>query len=182
MDPRGDKLRCPGLPGWLGAMLIAAAVAALFSLPTSALAQGFDWTQLLGGGGAGGNGGGAPGGGLPQFFGGGSGPGQSRNRPAAQTNGVGINVERSAPPFTGKFTGSQNDQGAQTTMTAQFACYLASDADIPQARTFVCYTAPAGQNGAANGVPSGYGPAPAAGPRYSWSGPGPAGGPPAEID
>ena len=49
------------------------------------------------------------------------------------TAGSGISVERSAPPFTGKFTGQQDSQGMQSSITAQFACYPASDSDIPQA-------------------------------------------------
>ena len=160
----------------------------------SAFAQGFDWSQLLGGGGSptsgGGGMGGNSGGGLSQLFGGGNGAGQGRawNRSAPQSSPGAISVERSAPPFTGKFSGSQNDQGAQTTITAQFSCYPASDADIPQSRAFVCYTAPSGQSGPAGwpsyGGPSSlpsYGPPRAVDPRYSSSA-GPPTNPPPDIE
>jgi hypothetical protein len=151
-----------------------------------AFAQGFDLGQFLGGGnGGGGNGGG--GGPLSQLFGGGGGGGQRQQRQNQQQNNAsGIEVDRSAPPFTGKFSGKQEDQGAESTITAQFACYPASDVDIPQARTFVCYTGGSGAGGPPPaGGPSAYGP-PDGGPQaYGRSGGGspppygpPPGGPP----
>ncbi len=53
----------------------------------------------------------------------------------------------------------------ESNITAEFACYPARDADIPQAKAFVCYTAGSnggdhrggGPQGNANG-PSGNGP------------------------
>jgi len=148
----------------------------------SAFAQGFDWSQLLGGGPSANSGAGS-GGGLSQLFGGGNGApqGPNWNRPA-QPNGPGISVERDAPPFTGKFSGTQNDQGAQTTITAQFACYPASDTDIPQARAFVCYTAPSKQtNTPAYGPPpNAYGPPPG-GRTYGANGSAP-NAPPPDIE
>jgi len=109
---------------------VAAALAALMTffvaLSGQALAQGFNLGQLLGSGGVGGAGGGGGGGG-----------GGSRHQ---SSDGSGVSVERSTPPFTGKFIGKQEDQGAETTMTAQFACYPAHDVDIPQSNAFLCYT------------------------------------------
>jgi hypothetical protein len=135
---------------------VAAAIAALMTffvaLSGQALAQGFNLGQLLGGGGGGG--GGDDGGG-----------GGSRHQ---RSDGSGVSVERSAPPFTGKFTGKQEDRGAETTMTAQFACYPAHDADIPQSNAFLCYT---GGSNAGSPPPRGssdrgaYGP-PGGGPGY----------------
>jgi hypothetical protein len=158
-------------------------VAAIFVVTTfflalsgQAFAQGFSLGQLLGGGGggAGSNGGGGGGssgggGGLSQLFGGGGG-GSGGARPQ-RSDGSAISIERSAPPYTGKFSGKQNTQGVQSTITAQFACYPAHDADIPQSNAFICYIGnsnsggpPSGPppDGAAYGPPSGgqgYGPA-----------------------
>ena len=109
-----------------------------------AFAQGFDLGQLFGGGGTGGGG------------------SRHQRTNSGQGDGSAISVERSAPPFTGKFSGKQDDQGAETTLTAQFACYPASDSDIPQAKAFVCYTAPAKANNQ-SGAAAAYGPPPDAG-------------------
>ena len=138
-----------------GRFLAITALTAFFvTLSGQAFAQGFDWSQLLGGAGGGGGGGGSSGGGggLPQLFGGGTGGGQMHQR-SGQAGGAGVSVERNAPPFTGKFSGKQEDQGIENTMTAQFACYPASDSDIPQSRTFVCYSAPTNENGSAGSAP-----------------------------
>jgi hypothetical protein len=161
----------------------------------NAFAQGFSLGQLFGGGGNGGGGssggGGGYGGGssggsgggnpLSQLFGGGSGGGQQHQH--QQGNASGISVDRSAPPYTGKFAGSQQDQGAETTLSAQFACYPASDADIPQARAFVCYTGGSGGDGPPQGGPPPYGasnggPPPYGPPSGGGYGPPPGSGPP----
>ena len=130
------------LRGTLAILVLATLTAFLLASSGQASAQGLGLGQLLGGSGGGngggnGNGGGG-GGGLSQLFGGGSG---SSSRHQHSNSESGISVERSAPPFTGKFTGKQDSQGMESTITAQFACYPASDADIPQAKAFVCYTA-----------------------------------------
>ena len=136
---------------------IAALIAFLVALSGQAFAQGFDWSQLLGGAGGG-----------------------QRRQYSGQSGGSGVSVDRGSPPYTGKFVGKKEDQGIENTMTAQFACFPASDADIPQSKAFVCYTAPARENGSAGGPPYGppgdappYGPPPDGGPPY---GPPPGGG------
>jgi hypothetical protein len=105
-----------------------------------------------------------------------------------------VSVDRGSPPFTGKFSGKQNDQGAETTMTTQFACYPASDSDIPQARAFVCYTGGSNGGGApgagggpprygsSNGGPPPYGPPPGSGSDYGPPGGGPPNGPPPGVE
>jgi U1 small nuclear ribonucleoprotein len=182
--PEDFKLRRSRLISRFRAVAFAAATVVLVTWSGNAFAQSFDLSQLFGGGNGGGGGYGGSGGGygggsgggnpLSQLFGGGSGGGQQRHQ--QQGNASGISVDRSAPPYTGKFAGSQEDQGAQTTLSAQFACYPASDADIPTARAFVCYTGGSGAGGPppAGGPPS-YGPPPNGGP--SAYGP-PNGGPP----
>ncbi len=174
--------------GRLGMAVFAALTAFLLASSGNASAQGFDLSQLFGGGGNGGGGGGGGGGGLGSLFGGGGG-GQ---RHQSQSNGGGISVERSAPPLTGKFTGKQDSDGMQSTITAQFACYPAHDADIPQSNAFVCYTGnqagggpPSGGPAAANGYgpPSGgYGPPPNGGPGYGPPDGGPPNGPPPGVE
>jgi hypothetical protein len=159
---------------------IALAALTMFLLASSgqASAQGFGLGQLLGGGG-GGNGGGSggnSGGGLSQLFGVGSGGGGPRHQQYQQSDSAsGISVERSAPPLTGKFTGKQDSSGMQTTITAQFACYPAHDADIPQSNAFVCYTGNPNAGGPPPGGRSdagGNGP-PAGGSGYGANGPPP---------
>jgi len=143
-----------------------AILAALFSaLAGPAFAQGFDLGQLLGGG-AGGSG------------------SKHQHSNSGQGNGSGISVQRSAPPFTGKFTGKQDDQGAETTLTAQFACYPASDSDIPQAKAFVCYTGGSNAGGPRPGGPpdgGAYGP-PGSRPGYGPPDGGPPNGPPPGVE
>jgi hypothetical protein len=165
---------------WSGGRLATSAFAVLtaFLLASSsqASAQGFGLGQLFGGSGGGnggGNGNSSGGGGLSQLFGGGSGGGNgSRHQLSGQSDGSGISVERSAAPFNGKFTGQQDSQGMQSSITAQFACYPASDYDIPQAKAFVCY---AGSNGGEHrGGPEGH----AYGPPAN----GPPNGPPPDIE
>ena len=172
-----------------GRFLAITALTTFFvALSGEAFAQGFDWSQLLGGGSGGSSGAasGGSGGGLSQLFGGGGGGGQ-RHQPPGQPGG-GISVERSAAPFTGKFVGRQQDQGVENTMTAQFACYPASDSDISQSKTFVCYSAPTSENSSASGPrfrPAGgapsYGPPPGDGASYGSTG-GPPNGPPPDIE
>jgi hypothetical protein len=177
--------------GRLGVTAFAALTALLLASSGNACAQGFDLSQLFGGGGNGGgsgNGGGG-GGGLSQLFGGGGGGGQRHQ--ASQSNGGGISVERSAPPLTGKFTGKQDSDGMQSTITAQFACYPAHDADIPQSNAFVCYTGNQGAGGPPSGGPAasgygppsgGYGPPPSGGPGYGPPDGGPPNGPPPGVE
>jgi hypothetical protein len=55
--------------------------------------------------------------------------------------GAGVSVQRNASPFKGKFVGEQKEQDAETTITAEFACYPASDSALPQTKAFVCYMA-----------------------------------------
>lgn len=179
--------------GRLGMAALVALTAVVLASSGNACAQGFDLSQLLGGGGGnsgggangGGNGGGG-GGGLGSLFGGGGGGGQ-RRQPQSQPDGGGISVERTAPPLTGKFTGKQDSDGMQSTITAQFACYPAHDADIPQSNAFVCYTGNQGAGGPPSGGPAasgygppsgGYGPPPSGGPGYGPSASGPGYGPP----
>jgi hypothetical protein len=183
------KLRL-GSSGRLGMAALAALTALILASSGSACAQGFDLSQLFGGGGNGGgsgNGGAGNGGGggLGSLFGGGSGGGQRHQ--ASQSNGGGISVERSAPPLTGKFTGKQDSDGMQSSITAQFACYPAHDADIPQSNAFVCYTGNQAAGGPPSGGPAasgygppsgGYGPPPSGGPGYGPSASGPGYGPP----
>jgi hypothetical protein len=167
------------LSGRLATVALMALMAFLLASSGQASAQGFGLGQLLGGGGGSGGGsgsGGNGGGGLSQLFGGGSGGGGPRHQQYQQSDSAsGISVERSAPPLTGKFTGKQDSSGMQTTITAQFACYPAHDADIPQSNAFVCYTG----NPNAGGPPSsgrsdagGNGP-PAGGSGYGANGPPP---------
>ena len=120
--------------GRFGASAIAVLAAFFLTLSGQACAQGFDWSQLFGGGGTGGGGG-------------------QMHQHSGQPGGSGVIVERKALPFTGKFSGKQEDQGIENTMTAQFACYPASDSDIPQSKAFVCYSAPTNENGSAVSSP-----------------------------
>jgi len=101
-----------------GAVTVTALVAFLVSSPGVSFAQGFNLSQLLGGGSK-----------------------QQHGTSGGSNNQSGVSVQRSAQPFTGKFVGKQEDQGAEISMTAQFACYPASDSALPQAKTFVCYAA-----------------------------------------
>jgi hypothetical protein len=111
---------------------------------------------------------------LSQLFGG-SGGGGSGGGGHQRPDGSAISVERSAPPYTGKFSGKQDSQGVQSTITAQFACYPAHDADIPQSNAFVCYTG----NSDASGPPPG---ARRDGAGYGPPGSGSQNGPPAGVE
>jgi len=165
--------------GGSGAAALVAVTALLLALSGQASAQGFDLGQLLGGGG--GNGGG--GGGLSQLFGG-SGGGGPKHQRSGQSDSSGISVERSAPPLTGKFIGKQDSEGMQSTITAQFACYPAHDADIPQSNAFVCYTGGANAGGPPSGGrsdASGYGPS-GGGTAYGRPNGGPPNGPPPGVE
>lgn len=163
------------LTGKTGAAALAAVMGIFMSLSGQAFAQGFDWSQLLGGGGGGGAGGGG---------------GGQRHQHSGQSGGSGVTVDRGSPPYTGKFVGKQEDQGIENTMTAELACYPATDSDIPQSKAFVCYTPGTNGNNSSGGGSS-YGP-PGGGGSYGHSGDGgsygpsgggspygpPAGGPP----
>jgi len=113
------------------------AIVALISLLIAGFgetfAQGLDLSQLLGGGS-----GQSPsqGLGLPQLLGGGA---SRQQRGSGNSNGNELTVQRGVSPFDGKFVGKQEDQGAETTMTVQFACYPANDSALPQTRVFACY-------------------------------------------
>lgn len=192
--PEDTKLRRNRLCiGRFGVAAIAALTALLLMFSGPAFAQGFNLGQFLGGGGSGGGNGGAGGGGsggggggLSQLFGGGSGGGGSHHQ---SSGGSSISVDRGSPPYTGKFVGKQEDQGIQDQMTAQFACYPASDLDIPQSRAFVCYSAPTNEGGSAGGPPPRraggaphYGPPPSSDSAYSPPNEGPPNGPPPGIE
>ena len=114
---RSDAQTSPSLTKRAGAVAIAALAAFLVAFSGESFAQGFDLSQLLGGG------------------------SKHQRGNSGQSSGGSITVQRSAPPFEGKFVGKQEDQGAETTITAEFACYPATDSALPQTRTFVCYTA-----------------------------------------
>jgi hypothetical protein len=144
----------------LAASAIAALAALILPFSGQAFAQGFDWSQLLGGGGGGGGAGGGGAGGGPWY------------QHLGQSGSSGVTIDRGSPPFTGKFAGKKEDQGVENTMTAEFACFPATDTDIPQGKAFVCYTAPPRENASAGAPP--YGPSGGA-PSY---GPPTRGGPP----
>ena len=112
-----DAQASPSLTKRAGAVAIAALAAFLVAFSGESFAQGFDLSQLLGGG------------------------SKHQRGNSGQSSGGSITVQRGAPPFEGKFVGTQKDQGAETTITAEFACYPASDSALPQTRTFVCYSA-----------------------------------------
>ena len=120
---------------------------------------------------------------LNQLLGGAAGGGGSRHQHTdpGQGNGSGISVQRSAPPLTGKFSGKQDDKDAETTLTAQFACYPASDSEIPQAKAYVCYTG--GSNGGPRtGDPPAYGSPAGRFPYGPPSGGDPSNGPPSGVE
>jgi hypothetical protein len=52
-----------------------------------------------------------------------------------------VTVERNIAPFIGKFSGKQKAPSYEGDLNANFACYPALDAALPNDRTFVCYTA-----------------------------------------
>jgi len=81
-------------------------------------------------------------GGLGQLFGGGGGGSryQQRNSNSNQPSSA-ITVERNIAPFVGRFAGKQKASSYQGDLNANFACYPAHDAELPESRTFVCYTA-----------------------------------------
>ena len=78
-------------------------------------------------------------GGLGQLLGGGGGS-RHQQQNSGQTNNA-VTVERDVAPFVGKFSGKQKAPSYEGDLNAQFACYPAHDAALPQTRTFVCYTA-----------------------------------------
>ena len=176
-----------GLSSKIKAAMVAVATAFVVACSGNAFAQGFDLGQLFGGGGGGNGGGYGNGGGGYSSGGGGGGPlsgllggvgGGRRHQNAQQNDASGISVDRSAAPFTGKFSGKQDEQGAESTITAQFACYPASDADIPGARAFVCYTGGSGAGGPPPaGGPGAYVPPPNSPPFGAARG-----GPPPDIE
>lgn len=77
-------------------------------------------------------------GGLGQLLGGGGSRYQQRN-PSQPSNA--ITVERNVAPFVGRFAGKQKASSYQGDLNANFACYPAHDAELPETRTFLCYTA-----------------------------------------
>ncbi|HEY2524657.1 MAG TPA: hypothetical protein VGI29_06335 [Candidatus Binataceae bacterium] len=81
-------------------------------------------------------------GGLGQLLGGGSGGSrnQQRNSNSNQPSNA-ITVERNIAPYVGRFAGKQKASSYQGDLNANFACYPAHDAELPESRTFVCYTA-----------------------------------------
>ena len=89
-------------------------------------------------------------GGLQQFLGGGSsallgggGSGHRRQYSDQPNNGQpnnAVTVERNVAPFIGKFSGKQKASSYEGDLNANFACYPAVDAGLPNDRTFVCYT------------------------------------------
>ena len=52
-----------------------------------------------------------------------------------------MTVKRDVTPFVGKFRGKQKEPSSETDLNAEFDCYPASDAALPQTKAFVCYTA-----------------------------------------
>jgi hypothetical protein len=79
-------------------------------------------------------------GGLEQLLNGGAGASRHRPQSSAQPNNA-VTVERNIAPFIGKFSGQQKAPSYQGDLNANFACYPALDAALPNNRTFVCYTA-----------------------------------------
>lgn len=82
-------------------------------------------------------------GGLSQLLGGGGlggGSSMHRRQDSGQPNN-GVSVERNVAPFIGKFSGKQKAPSYEGDLNANFACYPALDAALPNDRTFVCYTA-----------------------------------------
>ncbi len=79
---------------------------------------------------------------LGQLLGGGTGGSryQQRNSNPNQPSNA-ITVERNIAPFVGRFAGKQKASSYQGDLNANFACYPAHDAELPESRTFVCYTA-----------------------------------------
>ena len=75
---------------------------------------------------------------FTKFLGGGSGSGhaQNSNQPDAA-----VNVQRSAPPFMGTFSGKQTTGAGTDEVNTKVACYPAEDPAFEQTRTFVCYAA-----------------------------------------
>jgi hypothetical protein len=85
-------------------------------------------------------------GGLEQLLGGGSLGGggsmhreQNQGQNSRQPNNA-VSVERNVAPFVGKFSGKQKASSYEGDLDANFACYPAVDAALPNDRTFVCYT------------------------------------------
>jgi hypothetical protein len=77
-------------------------------------------------------------GGLEQLLGGGA--SVHRRQDSGQPNNA-VSVERNIAPFIGKFSGKQKAPSYEGDLNANFACYPALDAALPNDRTFVCYTA-----------------------------------------
>jgi hypothetical protein len=82
-------------------------------------------------------------GGLEQLLGGG-GSGRRQHvsgQPSTSQLNNAVTVERNIAPFIGKFSGKQKAPSYEGDLNANFACYPARDAALPNDRTFVCYTA-----------------------------------------
>src|SRR5262245_50187093 len=103
-----------------GAVVALDIVVFLFASFAPALAQGLGGLeQLLGGGGSMHRG---------QYSGQPANSGQPKNA---------VTVERNMAPFIGKFSGRQKASSYEGDLNAQFACYPALDAALPDNRTFV---------------------------------------------
>ena len=87
--------------------------------------------------------------------------GGSKHKKSSDQSNSGVTVQRNANPYVGQFVGkripkpnsgdnsqtgqsSQSDQSSKpkppTSLTAQFACYPAKDAAMPQTKAFMCYS------------------------------------------
>ena len=127
------RLRVGGGGVGRASVAIVGLISVLIACFGETFAQGLDLSQLLGGGSGQSS---SQGLGLSQFLGGGA---RRQQGGSPNSNGSELTVQRGVPPFEGKFVGKQEDQGTETTMTVQFACYPANDTALPQARVFACY-------------------------------------------
>jgi len=87
--------------------------------------------------------------------------GGSKHKKSSDQSNSGLTVQRNVSPYVGQFTGkrtpksvsglnsqtgqsSQSDQNSKASppanLTAQFACYPAKDAAMPQTKAFMCYS------------------------------------------
>ena len=87
--------------------------------------------------------------------------GGSKHKKSSSPSNSGVTVQRNANPYVGQFIGkrtpkpnsgdnsqtgqsSQSDQTSKpkpaTSLTAQFACYPATDSAMPQTKAFMCYS------------------------------------------
>ena len=84
--------------------------------------------------------------------------GGSKHKKSSDQSNSGLTVQRNVSPYVGQFTGKrapksvsgqnsqtgQSDQNSKASppanLTAQFACYPAKDAAMPQTKAFMCYS------------------------------------------